>query len=128
MSEELEQIVMQMTKKKESLEKTVEKSIQDNLEEFSSYAERLIDNGDSRTEVMDGSFILTDFDFDEDLLKGSMSFVFDSFTYHGCKDIDNTADHDSERSFDFIVDLRTNSIVFDEFELPPAWQPDLHMG
>lgn len=111
----------------EDLVKQTKEAISDNLGEFLEYCERLIDIGDARMEVIGGSLQLADFDFSPETLDGSMSFSFDSYFYAGCKDMNSYDDHDSERMFEFNVDLENQKIVFEEFELPPPWQPDLAM-
>ena len=102
----------------------VKKVIEENLSEFRDYCERLIDNGDARTEIVSDSYELEHFEFDPQTLEGDIAFSFDSDTYYGCRDMDGYANHESEHALPFNVELEKNKIIFDEITLPPAWRPD----
>ena len=111
----------------DDLKQCVKKSIEENLSEFEIYAGRLIEKGELRLEVLNESYQINDFEFDEQSLQGNMGFSFDSWYYSGCKGNDGLDQHDSERNFEFSVDIKNGKISFYEIELPRAWLPDLAM-
>lgn len=75
---------------------------------------RIIDRGDARTSILDGSLQVTDIDITDS--SGAAQVNFDSDFYAGCKDINSTDEHNACLNFE----INEGEIIFD-IELPPAW-------
>ncbi len=103
----------------ESLQKAVATAIMDNEGQFFPLLERLIDKGDARLTVIDGSLNIENIDVDVSLTGGVASGSFDSDFYAGCKDMNSQDDHEVTLEFE----IEDGNLVFD-IELPPAWRPE----
>lgn len=102
----------------ESLQKAVASAIMDNEGQFFPLLERLIDMGDARMTVIDGSLNIEQIDVDVSPTGGTASGAFDSDFYAGCKDMNSQDDHEVTLEFE----IEDGNLVFD-IELPPAWRP-----
>ena len=111
-------LIVDNVNNKESLQKAVAIAIMENEGQFLPLLERLIDMGDARMTVTDGSLNIEPVDVEVSTTGGVASGSFDSDFYAGCKDINSQDGH--EVTLDF--EIEDGYLVFD-IELPPAWRP-----
>lgn len=111
----------------QDIHEQIQEAIRGNVSEFREYFSRLISaDGDSRTTLDIKSTEIEDFGFNQNSLTGHVCFIFYTDFYAGCKDMNSYDDHSSPIRH-FSVNLSEGKIEFDEFELPPVWQPDIAM-
>ena len=102
----------------ESIQKAIATGIMENQQQFLPLLERLIDMGDARMSVIEGSLNVEHCDVDITSSEYMASGFFDSDFYAGCKDLNSQDDH--EVMLPFIIE--GGNLIFD-IELPPAWRP-----
>ena len=92
--------------------------IKENERKFHPLFERVIDTGDGRVTVLDGSFEITHIQMDR--TGGCAEGIFLSDFYAGCRDLNSTDEHDVELPFE----IEDGFLVFD-IMLPPRWVVEL---
>jgi len=93
---------------------TVTSAIENNQFKFEPLFKRIIDQGDPRMTILDGSLRVTDI-----VITGDSGFAevnFYSDFYAGCKDMNSTDEHDICLEFE----IDKGMLVFN-IELPTAW-------
>lgn len=101
-------------KDNDEMKAIIANAIEQNQSKFDPLFRRIIDKGDARMTILDGSLQVTDID-----ITGASGFAqvsFDSDFYAGCKDISSTDEHDACLDFE----INDGKVIFD-IELPPAW-------
>ena len=97
-------------------EEELVQAIIENQDEFHPLFERIIDNGDSRLEIVDDSMVFGEMKFNDNVY--TAYFMFGTSHYMGCKDM--MGDDDYEVKLEFTID--DNSMYFN-MQLPHAWLP-----
>ncbi len=103
---------------REMLQKAIATAIMDNQNQFLPLLERLIDMGDARMTVIEGSLNVEHCDVEIDQATGVASATYDSDFYAGCKDMNSVDDHEVDLEFE----IEGGKIIFDII-IPPAWRP-----
>lgn len=108
------------------LTEQIRDAIEKELSQFMAYCEPVIQVDDGRYSILEDSLEITEFEFNEITLSGSMVFSFGVDFYAGCKDMDSYDEHESE-SFHFVINQVKGKIIFDEIKLPKPWLPDYQL-
>jgi hypothetical protein len=108
------------------LSEQIRDAIENELSQFLAYCEPVVQIDDGRYSIPEDSLEINELEFNEQTLKGWMTFSFGVDFYAGCKDMDSYDEHDSE-VFHFVVNKVDRKIVFDEIKLPKPWLPDYEL-
>ena len=103
------------------LKSSVASIIIENESQFLPLLERLIDMGDARMTVIEGSLNIKPVDVEVSPTGGVAFGTFESDFFVGCKDMNSQDDHEVSLKFD----IEDSNLVFN-IQLPPAWRPDEH--
>ena len=103
-----------LAKDNDEIKAMIANAIENNQIKFEPLFQQIIDRGDSRITILDGSLRVTDI-----VVTGDSGFAevnFDSDFYAGCKDINSTDEHNTRLEFRIYKWMMVFNI-----ELPPAW-------
>lgn len=101
------------------LEKEIRAAIERNQVQFIRLFERLVDNEDARTTILDDTLYVAHLSVEDG--EGSASVEFSTEFYSGCKDLHSVDDHEAELPFTIQGDRLEFAI---ELPIPSARDPD----
>ncbi len=107
-------INIDLAKDNDEIIASITSAIENNQCKFEPLFKQIIDLGDSRITILDGSLRVTDIVITGD--SGFAELYFDSDYYSGCKDMNSTDEHNVRLEFEIYEGMMVFNI-----ELPRAW-------